>query len=250
MDPSGPGFSEAFGIAQLVIVQCMRQRHHDGRAADDAELGNCRGARSAHHKVRTGDALRHVHEEGREIDFEAHLPVGGGYGIHVLRPHLLGEPYPNALLRAHRREHLGHELAEELRALAAAEDEKVEAIEGRVRCSLLLQRDVAHRIASEGELCLRLGRQAQKRREGRGHRIGPFREHPVGAAHHGVLIVHAGGYLQPRRRHDGREGRVAPEADHRQRLHPLEDGACRTIAAIEPQRPARHQPGLRQRQRG
>ena len=68
--------------------------------------------------------------------------------------------YPLAAFAADAHRALGHELAEELRALAAAEDQQVEAVKGGVRCGLLIQRDVAHRVAGEGELILRFGRQA------------------------------------------------------------------------------------------
>jgi hypothetical protein len=67
---------------------------------------------------------------------------------------------------AHGGEDLRHEFAEELRALAAAEDEEVEALEGGIGCRLLLERDVAHRIAGDGELLLRLPGQALELREG------------------------------------------------------------------------------------
>ena len=200
--------------------------------------------------MRSSDALRHVHEEGREVGVEPHGLVGRRHGLHVLGSHLLGEQDTRPLLRPHRREDLGHEFAEELCTLAAAKDEQAECAEGRVRGTLLLQCNVAHRIAGESKLGLRLGRQAKKCRERRSHSIRPLGEHAVGTAHHRVLIMHAGGYLQPRRRQDRREGRIAPKANHRERLHALEDVARRAIATIEAKCPTGHQPRLRQRKRG
>ena len=92
MHPAGAGRGKTLGIAQLIIVDRMRQRHHDCRTADDAEFGDGRGTRPADHEMGIGDPPRHVHEEGMELAVEMQLAVGLRHLVDVLGPHLLGEP--------------------------------------------------------------------------------------------------------------------------------------------------------------
>src|SRR5262245_27271801 len=56
-DPSTTLAGKKFGIVQLVIVERMGQRHHDGGPADDAKLGDGGCAGSANDELRIGKAL-------------------------------------------------------------------------------------------------------------------------------------------------------------------------------------------------
>ena len=250
MDPAGACRCETLGIAQLVVVQRMRQRHHDGRPADDAQFGDGGCAGAADHQMRRRDPGGHVHEEGLQLAVEVQLPIGRPHGLHVLGANLLRHLKAGPLIGSHGGEDPGHEVAEELCALAAAEDQQPEAPRCRIGGGAGFQDQIAHGISGDRHLVRSSRRKALQIGEGRGNRIGISGQHPVGPAHDGILVVDAGGDLQIGGGQDRREGRIAAETDDGPRPQRLQDRPRLTIAAEQAEQPARQKPRLAERQGG
>ncbi len=231
-------------VGGLVVVERIGIGHQQRRSADHRDLRDRRGAGARHHQMRGGHALRQVLEERRDLGLDAEPGIGRAGGGLVLRPRLLGHAQARALRVAHKRDGGRHRLREELRPLAAAEDQQTErliAARGHVWRFGRLQHGGPHRIAGNHGL----GRVAAalRREEAAGNGIDPRRECPVGTTHDRVLLMDQCRHAAPRCGPQRRQGRVAAEADDRLRSQPRKQRT--RLAGAAPDGPH----GARQRHR-
>ena len=162
-----------------------------------------------------------IGEEVRHLGRDAVGAVGCRNRLGVLGARLLHHVEAMANIHRQERERRRHRLGKEARALAAAEDQQRQP-SVRLRRVIGTPRRIddgrSHRVAGETRLAGEVRRQVLGRRERRGDAGDALGEHLVGAAEHGVLLVQQRRDAAQLRRLDGREGRIAAEADDDLRL--------------------------------
>ena len=153
--------------------------------------------------MRGGDARRQVGEERRDLGGDAQPRVGLAHARQILVARLLGEQQPRAQRRVEPLDRRRHDLGHDARALAAAEHQQAQrarpapaAANGVAAAAITAGRTgLPVRVALAASAGSRVEHAGEAGRD-RGH---ARRQQPVGAAHHGVLLVDDGRDLQHRR---------------------------------------------------
>ncbi len=162
------------------------------------------------------DARRQVIEEGRRFDSDARVAIGGDDGGLFRLARLLRHSEARAQRFGERGDCGGNDSREQRRALAAAENEKVDrAVPGRRGEGRAggVAHGVAHRIADlDAQRPQPVRRLFQHREAMRQKRRTPDR-HPVCATEDAVLLMNAVRNLQHRRRAHRRKAWIAAKAD-------------------------------------
>ena len=123
-DPGAACLGKHARVLRLVVIERMRIGNEDRRTADHRELRDGRGAGAADDEMRIGDPLAHVVEERLDLGLDADAAKASRVASHILGARLLDDVQTPAALVGKEAERLGDELREDVRALAAAEDEQ------------------------------------------------------------------------------------------------------------------------------
>ena len=217
--PRAAGLGHFAGVGGLVVVGRARQRHQDRRPAGRGQLGDGRGAGAGDDEMRPGEPLGQVGQIGGEIGRDAERGIARAHLLDILGPALLGDLQPAAEMLGQQRQPLGHDLGEDRGALAAAGDEQ------RGRCrprssggkgwSRSASTSSRTGLPTRWTLSAALAGSRWTLGIGGGDRVDPAGHQPVDPAEHRILLVDQGRDAVAPRREQGREGRIAAEADHR-----------------------------------
>ena len=204
-----------------MIVDSVWQRHQDGGAAHDGQLGNRQRAGPAQHQVGPAVGRRHVLDKRvnpRSLiqQFAIALPDDGKVRLPCLVPKLqLTAAVANG--PQGRRQHL----VDRFGAQTPAQYQQVQRpLAGIVVLSggAGPQQRAAHGIAQHHRLDV-FPESARKRRH---YPPGQGRQHPVGGAGNRVLLMDQQRLAQQPRRHSRRPGHVAAHAHHTARRQPIQ----------------------------
>ena len=221
--PSAARFGKPRGVLQLVVVDRMRQRHQDRRAAHDGQLGHGRGAGAADHEVRLGHLLGQIGEKRGQMRAHAGRPGRPA----STRPrsssrHCCTTNRP-ARISSGSSASAGGSTSEKKRAPWLPPNTRSENGPSRTGALIALRRPVDHLVAHGVAGDARPGERRPLQEFGALERGGDGRDalgqHAVGAPEHGVLLVQGRRNAAQAGRDQRREGRIAAEADDRTGLH-------------------------------
>ena len=223
--PRTAGGADLGGVEGLVIVGGDRQRNQDRRAADGGQFGHGRGSGPADEQVGIGQPLGHVLEIGAKFgrDFVAGIAIA--HCLDILGPALLGHLQAVAQRGRQHGQAIGHHLAEDPCALAAAghqHPQQAILAESRERLFAQCQHLGADRVADQMDLVGMFGLEPLDLAIGGSDRVHPPGEEAVDPAQHRVLFVNYAGDPGRSRRPQRRKGRIAAKADHRAGLEAVE----------------------------
>ena len=128
------------GIGELVLIECVRQRHQNGGPADGGKLGHGGSAGARDDEMSGGHARRQVGKERRALGGDAEARIGRAHDVDVLGAHLLHDAQTRAHALRQALDGRRHDLGHDMRALAAAEHQKTQSLVrrrravGRCRC--------------------------------------------------------------------------------------------------------------------
>ena len=113
-------------VGGLIVIERVRIGNEDGRPADHGDLGHRRGARPADDEMRLADPVRHIGEERRDGRGNGARFIEGSDRSLVLGARLMRHDKPLAQVFGQFVDGQRNGMGEELRALAAAEDDQIE----------------------------------------------------------------------------------------------------------------------------
>jgi hypothetical protein len=201
---------QEFGIAGLVVVDRLRERHQHAAHADRAQFGERQCTGTADHQVGVRIGRGHVGDEGFDGGDDARI------GIRLARivQHLFAGLVEDLHRQAECRDRLRHRVVQGTRALAATQHQQAQSA-GMREAALFRRRDLrdlrAHRIAD-----MRFA--GEGLREADQHLLRHLRQRLVGHAGGAVLFVHQQRDAGDARGDPARPGREPAEAHHRRRL--------------------------------
>ena len=117
--PRAAGLDHFARVGGLVIVGRRGERDQDRGAPGGGQLGDGRSAGAADHQMRVGELVRHVLDIGHQLGGDAerrHIALADP--LDVVGPALLDDLQPAPKRRLEHAEPLGHDLAQDGRALA------------------------------------------------------------------------------------------------------------------------------------
>ena len=128
-DPAAAGLGKGAGVGGLVVVGRVRVGHQQRRPAGRGQFGDGRGAGAADHQMRPRQPLGHVGEKALDLGGDAErrgiarrrASRSSGRACWLTRK-------PRAQLGRQRGQRRRHDLAEDPRALAAAEDQQLDRL--------------------------------------------------------------------------------------------------------------------------
>ena len=166
--------------------------------------------------MRGRDAVRDVGEEGLNLGRDAGCGIGGRDLIGILGAGLVADLQTGAQVRRQGGDGRWHDLRQDARPLAAADDEQVQRPLARrdIGAGGPVQDRAADRVADV------LARNALRQDRGpgaAGHAVHARREHPVHPTHDAVLFVDHPRQAHQMRCRQRRNGRIAAEPDHDRR---------------------------------
>ncbi|MCY1529321.1 hypothetical protein D9M68_644570 [compost metagenome] len=210
---------QIIGIARLVVVDRVGQRHQERRQAGGGQFAHGQGAGAADDQIGPGVGTGHVLDEGRDLGFDRGLAITLRGDLVMFAPGLVEH------LRPQVRRHLGQgfrqQLVQGLGAQAAAQHQqaRLAACQGIAR--RFQEQLLAHRIAGGAPLVAL----AEGIGEGLAHAAGERHQAAVGGAGHGVLLVDDQRYAGQARGQTAGAGDIAAHAEHADRLQLTHDAA-------------------------
>ncbi|MCY1426460.1 hypothetical protein D9M71_422810 [compost metagenome] len=207
------GLGQIFGIAGLVIVDRMGQRHQQRRQTGGRQLAHGQRAGTADHQIGPGVGAGHVADERHHLGVDAGLFVARTGQFGVLLAGLVVDLRTQRL--AHEGQRRRQQLVERFGAEAAAEHQQARRAPGQSLPRGLEKQLLAHRIAGGTAL----GTGGEGVRKSLADLTGEGRQATVGGTGHGILLVDD-------QRHPGQPGGDAAgagnEAAHAQHTHRLQ----------------------------
>ena len=87
--PATSGMFQSKRVFALILIKRMRQRHQNGRPADDGKLADSGRAGAAHHKMGGSNLFRQIGEERRNLGTYRELLIDRANAVQILFAALL-----------------------------------------------------------------------------------------------------------------------------------------------------------------
>ena len=121
-EPPTPSLSKGVGVCGLMVAGCVRIGNQDRRAAEGSKFGHSRGSGATNHQMCPTQPHRYILEEAVEFCGHPALLINRSHGGAIFRAHLLADPNPSSQLGRQGGHSRRHNLTENMRSLAAAQD--------------------------------------------------------------------------------------------------------------------------------